>query len=377
MAGKSGTFSPSARDKGSLVREGGSSQKYGIALVGLGRSGHFHMTSIKGLPEVTKLEWVVDVNEELAKRIATEMNCKAATSLDEALADPAVNIVVIASTTDTHFSFIMKSLNAKKAVFAEKPISHEVHEVQEAVDLALKNDLPFVCGYQRRCDANFRAMKSHLENDAVGQLKMIKSCSRDNPIPPMEYLRTSGGIFQDMLIHDFDMQDWLSGGQVPESITTAGHCYNAEIQKMGDLDCVAVLSKYSGGLIAMTDTCRDAAYGYDQRVEVFGDKGMLTAKNEMTSSVEVATKDGHMMPPAMWSFPERYKQAYTVEISEFVALVNGGPDSEAHKLEQTQMLRHPRIVKTAMAAELSWRLGRQVELSEDLAKLAKEVIPGH
>merc|ERR1712113_851011 len=109
----------------------------------------------------------------------------------------------------------------------------------------------------------------------------------------------------------------------------------------------------------------------------FGEKGMLTAKNETTSMVEVATKDGHMMPPAMWSFPERYKQAYNVEISEFVALVNAGPDSEAHDLEKKQMLRHPRIVKTAMAAELSWRLGRNVKLSEDLNELAKGVIPGH
>merc|ERR1712048_424552 len=107
---------------------------------------------------------------------------------------------------------------------------------------------------------------------------------------------------------------------------------------------------YSDGLIVITDTCRDAAYGYDQRVEAFGDKGMLTARNEVTSSVELATVAGHLMPPAMWSFPERYKQAYMIELAEFVALVQAGPQSSAHRLEQKEMMRHPRIVRTALAA---------------------------
>jgi len=122
----------------------------------------------------------------------------------------------------------------------------------------------------------------------------------------------------------------------------------------------------------MTDTCRDAAYGYDQRIEAFGEKGMLTARNEMTSSVELATADGHLMPPAMWSFPERYKHAYNVELAEFVSLVQAGPNSEAHRIEQHEMQRHPRIVRTALAAELSWKLGRQVSLSEDLCLLEKQ-----
>lgn len=348
-------------------------KQLGIALVGLGRSGHFHLASIRSLPEVAKLKWVVDVDLRRAQNIAEENSCKWSGKLDEAVADPEVNAVIIASTTDTHFPFIMQSLRGGKAIFAEKPISHEVSEVQEAVDLAMKTQLPFVCGYQRRCDRNFRALKRQLDDGAIGVLKVVKSCSRDNPVPPLEYLRSSGGIFQDMLIHDFDMQDWLSGGQTPESITSVGHCYDDEIKKMDDLDTVAVLAKYPSGLVTMTDTCRDAAYGYDQRIEAFGAKGMLTARNETTSSVELATADGHLMPPAMWSFPERYKQAYFVELAEFVALVQAGPKSEAAELERKEMQRHPRIVRTALAAELSWKLGRQVNLSEDLGALHKKV----
>jgi len=355
-------------------------KRLGVSLVGLGRSGHFHLASIKNLSELVELKWCVDTNEEVSSKVAKEFGCKASKSIDGSLEDKSVDIVIIASTTDTHFPFITRSLAAKKAVFAEKPISHTVSEVEEAIQIALKNNVPFVCGYQRRCDSQFRTLKDQLDTGVIGELKMIKSCSRDNPVPPIEYLRTSGGIFQDMLIHDFDMQEWLSGGQVPESVLSVGHCYDKRIEEMDDIDIVAVLLKYKSGLITTIDTSRDASYGYDQRVEAFGSKGMLTAKNETTSQVELATVDGHLMPPAKWSFPQRYNHAYAVELSEFVALVKAGVESEAHKLEQKEMMRHPKIVRTATAAELSYKLGRQVMLSEDLDKLQKEVddkLPPH
>ena len=195
-------------------------------------------------------------------------------------------------------------------------------------------------------------------------MKVVKTCSRDNPLPPMEYLRTSGGIFHDMLIHDFDMLDFLSNGEVPESVTAVGHCYNPEIKEMQDIDTCAVMFKYSNGMLAMVDTSRDASYGYDQRIEVFGEKGMLTAHNELTSTVELATSKGHLRPPAMYSFPQRYLQAYRSELTEFVELVRAGRDSEAHAVEQKAMLRHPSVVRATMAAELSWKLGRTVKLSE-------------
>merc|ERR1719487_1561771 len=182
-------------------------------------------------------------------------------------------------------------------------------------------------------------LKKQVDLGAIGELKMIKSCSRDNPLPPIEYLRTSGGIFQDMLIHDFDMQDWISKGQVPESVTSVGHCYDDRVREMGDIDCVAVMLKYKSGLITMIDTCRDAAYGYDQRVEAFGEKGMITAKNVETSTVELATGAGHLMPPAQWSFPQRYKHAYMTELAEFIALVQSGKGSDASKLEEKEMMR--------------------------------------
>ena len=339
-----------------------STEKTRVALVGLGRAGHFHLQSVLQLPHMVQLSWVVDIDESKAQRIAAEQGCRWSTELGEALGD--VDAVIIASATDTHFPYIMESLRANKAVLAEKPISHELHEVIEAVELAKSRNLPFVCGYQRRADRHFRALKEQLDAGAVGKTKLVKTCSRDNPLPPLEYLRSSGGIFHDMLIHDFDMLDFLSNGEEPESVTAIGHCYNAEIQKMNDIDTCAVMFKYASGMMAMVDTSRDASYGYDQRIEVFGEKGMLTAHNELTSTVELATSAGHLRPPAMHSFPQRYLQAYRSELTEFIELVRAGSDSEAHAKEQVAMLRHPGVVRATMAAEMSWKLGRTVQLAE-------------
>ncbi|CAE7480386.1 iolG, partial [Symbiodinium pilosum] len=165
-------------------------------------------------------------------------------------------------------------------------------------------------------------------------------------------------------IHDFDMLNFLTNGEEPESVTAIGHCYNPEIQKMGDIDTCAVMFKYGNGMLAMVDTSRDAAYGYDQRIEVFGESGMLTAHNELTTTVELATSAGHLRPPAMFSFPQRYIQAYRSELTEFIELVRSGRASEAHAKEQVAMLRHPSIVRTTLAAELSWKLRRTVQLAE-------------
>ncbi|CAJ1403800.1 unnamed protein product [Effrenium voratum] len=333
-----------------------------VALVGLGRAGEFHRQSMLELPHSVHLTWVVDIDVQKAQRVAAEVGCRWSTSLDEVL--EAVDAVIIASTTDTHFAYIMKALTAGKAVLAEKPISHELHEVAEAVNLAKSKNLAFVCGYQRRFDTHFRELKRQLDANAVGSLKLIKTCSRDNPVPPLEYLRTSGGIFHDMLIHDFDMLDFLSGGQEPEAITATGHCYHPEIKKMGDVDTAAVLLKYPSGLIAMVDTSRDASYGYDQRIEAFGERGMLTAKNALVSNVELATAEGHLMPPAMYSFPQRYIQAYRSELTEFIELVQAGPQSQSHVAEQQAMLRHPRVVKATIAAEMSWKRGETVKVAQ-------------
>jgi myo-inositol 2-dehydrogenase/D-chiro-inositol 1-dehydrogenase len=247
-------------------------------------------------------------------------------------------------------------LLANKAVFTEKPISHVPSEVEEVLDLGKKSARPFVVGYQRRCDKNYRAL--HKEVAELGDIRMVKCCSRDNPFPPMEYLRTSGGIFHDMLSHDFDMIHYLTG-QFPVSCYAVGHAYKQEIRDMDDVDTVSVVMKFKGGLIAMVDSSRISEPGYDQRVEVFGEKGIAYVRNVQESSVQVGTSDGFRTAKTMRSFPERYEETYRQELDEFVVMCAAG------KVETPETIdRHIMLEKICMAAEYSCRLRREVKLDE-------------
>lgn len=346
-----------------------------FCLVGLGRAGQFHLTSLSMAANgVARLKWVVDKNEDLCKQVAAQIGCTWSSNIEDALNDEKVHAVIIASTTNTHYPYCVQALKAKKAVFTEKPISHHPEEIAEVLGLAKASKKPFVVGYQRRVDPNFRSVKQQIENGAIGGLRIIKCCSRDNPLPPIEYLRTSGGIFHDMLSHDFDMIHFLSG-QYPESVYTIAHCYEPEIAKMdGDVDTTLVTMSFASGLIATVDCCRIAAYGYDQRVEAFGEKGMLSCDNQKESTVELATSEGYKTPVAQWSFPQRYKHTYTTEILEFCAMI------QQNLCEADEVVdRHMPLEKVATAAMLSLKLDRKILLSEvdDLRSCLHQGSNGH
>lgn len=334
-------------------------RRIGFAVVGLGRAGHFHMASMRALSELAELKWVIDVDEALASRVAEREGCRGSTSVTDALEDSSVDAVIIASVTYTHYNYCKAALLAGKAVFTEKPISHEPSELREVIELARRSRRAFIVGYQRRVDPNFRELRRQVrERESIGALRIIKCTSRDNPLPPLEYLRVSGGLFYDMLCHDFDLLHYLSG-QTPTEVFAAAHCYNPDIAAMGDVDTVAVTLKYASGLLALVDCSRIAAYGYDQRVETFGEHGMATAHNQLESTVVVASKRGHLHPPSQWSFPQRYKHTYTTELAEFCALVaSGGVEPDEY------LSRHLMLDSVTAAAELSWRLGRAVRLEE-------------
>jgi len=332
--------------------------KLNICLVGLGRAGQFHLRSISMLTDKVRLVWVVDVNEEQVAKITNQYDCQGTADLDIPLNDPNVDAVIIASTTFLHYDHIIRSLKAGKAVLAEKPISHDPAELTHVIETAHKNKIPFLAGYQRRCDKNFRALKQQMVAGSVGGTRVIKCTSRDNPEPPLEYLRISGGIFHDMLCHDFDMIHYLTG-EFPESVYSIGHTYNKAIAEMDDIDTAVVTLRFASGILATVDTSRIAAYGYDQRIEVFGDKGMCQAHNMSESSIMVASVEGYTTPRSEWSFPQRYPQAYLTELAEFVEMAkNNLPE------EEPSVMRHIMLEKVTTAAELSYRLGRPVRVDE-------------
>ena len=258
---------------------------------------------------------VVDTNKPLAQEVAAEYGCKFSTELTAFLEDETLDAVVVASPTDAHFDYIKQALEAGKHVFTEKPVGHTVAEINTCFDLALEHNRALHLGFQRRLDKNFVALKRRLPE--LGAARIVKASSRDNPKPSYDYLKISGNIFHDMLIHDFDMLMFLFGAKVPESVFASGHAYDSTIAGFDDYDTVLVSIKYPDGLVCSIDTSRTAAYGYDQRIEVFGEHGMATVDNERNNAVNVYTEKGGHHEPFNHSFPERYKDAYLEELKQF------------------------------------------------------------
>eukprot|EP00051_Salpingoeca_urceolata_P010175 m.124012 g.124012 ORF g.124012 m.124012 type:complete len:350 (-) comp16611_c0_seq2:170-1219(-) len=330
-----------------------------VCLVGLGRAGTFHMQSLDALGnKKARLCYAVDCDEERAKAVAERYNCTALTSLDKALEDPDLQAVIVASTTHAHFDQVVAALKAKKAVLTEKPISHDHTKLKFAIELALEQRVPFLVGFQRRFDESFRSLRKQLQQGSVGSPRIVKATSRDNPLPPIEYLKISGGLFHDMLCHDFDMIHFLTG-QVPVSVYTVGHAYEDAVREMDDIDTCLVTMSFESGLVASVDCSRISSYGYDQRIEVFGDQGMLEVHNHRADTVRLSTASGHTDAVADHSFPQRYAQAYRSELAEFLDMV-----AENRLVPDEDTQRHVVLERVATAAELSWQRKRPVTLAE-------------
>lgn len=299
-----------------------------ICVVGLGRAGNFHLTSIERIDGL-ELHSVVDTDADLAQREGETRECKWGTDLTELLKDDALNAVIVASPTDAHFQYICDALNAGKHVFTEKPVGHTVEEINTCFELASKHGLALHLGFQRRFDKNFMALKRRLPE--LGDARIVKASSRDNPLPSYEYLKISGNIFHDMLIHDFDMLMFLFGAKQPETVFAAGHTYDQTIAGFNDYDTVLVTIKYADGMVCSIDTSRTSAYGYDQRIEVFAEHGMATVDNERNNAVNVYTEKGGSHEPFNYSFPQRYKDAYLEELKQFAdGIENGIHTNVAH-----------------------------------------------
>lgn len=326
-----------------------------ICVVGLGRAGNFHLTSIERINGL-ELHSVVDTDAALAQREGEVHGCKWSTELTEFLKDDALDAVIVASPTDAHFDYICQALAAGKHVFTEKPVGHTVVEINTCFELAQKHDLALHLGFQRRFDKNFMALKRRLPE--LGQARIVKASSRDNPKPSYEYLSISGNIFHDMLIHDFDMLMFLFGAKQPETVFAVGHTYDQTIASFNDYDTVLVTIKYPDGLVCSIDTSRTSAYGYDQRIEVFGKNGMATVENERNNSVNVYTEKGGSHEPYNYSFPQRYKEAYFEEMVQFSDGIRNGKFTNVAHVEC--VLSH----QLADAALESIRTGEVVRFSD-------------
>ena len=307
-----------------------SSENLKIALLGLGRAGKFHIQSIQSIPGIS-LRCVVDVDESLARRLAKELECDYSTDAEGPLGQADVDAVIVASPTHEHYGQISAALKAGKAVFTEKPLGSSLEEIDSCFGLAKRSELPLFVGFNRRFDPSFSSLARGVKEGQVGGLQMLRVTSRDSPRPTMDYIKTSHGIFHDCIVHDFDMLRFITGVD-PVEIYSVGSSFVEGISALGDLDNVLVALKYDGGMIASIDVNRFSSYGYDQRIEVFGSKGMLQAENRSPVSTVLSSGDGLLRPTIEHSFPTRYREAYRQELVAFGdCLREGAPVPVTHE----------------------------------------------
>lgn len=288
----------------------------GIGLLGLGRAGHFHLQSLR-LTDEARVACVFDIDQPKAQSIAQKLGCSAATSAEQAITSEEVDAVIVATPTAQHFAFVQQGLDAGKPVLTEKPLGRDLNEIDQCYEKATARSTPLFVGFQRRFDPSFSSLVQSVQSAEIGQLQFVRSVSRDNPVPTMDYIGTSGGIFHDCMVHDLDMVCHIVG-EVPTHMSSFASSFIAGIGQQDDFDNVVASLTFPSGIMATIDINRKSVYGYDQRIEAFGDAGMLQADNYHNTSLSKANVDGFRRPPVDYSFPTRYREAYLAELLCFL-----------------------------------------------------------
>jgi myo-inositol 2-dehydrogenase / D-chiro-inositol 1-dehydrogenase len=297
-----------------------------LCLIGAGRIGRIHAANIAAHPDAS-LHYVVDALPAAAADLAKRTGARVC-DVDRALADDKVDAVVIASSTDTHMPLIEACAAAGKPVFCEKPLDLDSGNARRCIELATASSILLFVGFNRRYDPSFRRLREEIKAGVIGAIEVLTVTSRDPSPPPLDYVKRSGGLFRDMMIHDFDMARWLLGVE-PTAVFATGSCMvDYAIGKAGDIDTAAVILETAAGAVCQITNSRRCSYGYDQRIEVFGEKGMLRADNETATRVEVANAKGFLREPALPFFLERYRSAYRLEMDDFLRALKG----ETHDL---------------------------------------------
>lgn len=296
-----------------------------IGIIGAGRIGNVHCESIMRYVKGATVKAMADpfLSEETvawAKGLGVkELHLDYHKILD----DKDIEAVLICSSTDTHSKISMEAIKANKHIFCEKPVDHDVDKILQVKKALKSSNVIYQVGFNRRFDHNFRAVKAAVDSGKIGELNVLKVCSRDPAAPPVSYIKVSGGMFLDMTIHDFDMVRFLSDAEVEEVFAYGANLVDEEIGKAGDIDTAIISMKLSNGAMAVIDNCRRATYGYDQRVEAFGSLGQVVIGNDTESSAVISDGTGIHGEKILNFFLERYMGAYVAEISEFIEAIKG------------------------------------------------------
>lgn len=290
-----------------------------IGLLGAGRIGNVHAKSITANAD-SRLVAVSDVNEDAAQKLAQAYGAQARSSQD-IIADPSIDAVLIATSTDTHSDLIEAATAAGKAVLCEKPVDLSLARARACQAAAAKHGRPVMVGFNRRFDPNFASLKAQFDAGAIGKGELLSITSFDPAPPPVAYVKVSGGLFRDMAIHDFDMACWLYGA-TPKAVTAVGtSIVDPAIGAAGDVDTAIITLHFADGRLAVIKNSRRAVYGYDQRIELLGANGLLQAGNVLENTVSKITTDGAISAKPEYFFLERYMRSYEAEWNAFVKAV--------------------------------------------------------
>ncbi|MCS6877270.1 MAG: inositol 2-dehydrogenase [Geminicoccaceae bacterium] len=297
-----------------------------IALFGCGRIGRMHAGYVRAHPRA-ELAWVFDVHRPAAEAVAAETGARVAETVEEALADPSVGAVLIASSTDTHVDLLTRSARAGKAVFCEKPIDLDIRKVDACWEAVRDLGVPIQIGFNRRFDPSFASLARRARAGEIGEVRQVIITSRDPDIPSDEYMKVAGGLLHDMTIHDFDMARFLLPEEPVAVFAVASALVDERVRRLGEHDTATVVLATASGKQAVITNYRRAVYGYDQRIEVVGEKGMLRAENRHPTTVEAWTAERtRARDPVLPFFVERYREAYAAELDAFVrAVLDGEP----------------------------------------------------
>lgn len=337
----------------------------GIGLIGAGRIGRVHAVNLAQRMPRAKLLAVADVNQQAAEQVAAQWGGYATNDYRRLLDDAQIDALLVCSATDTHAAIIMEAASAGKHIFCEKPIDLTLEKIDAALAAVEAGGVKLQVGFNRRFDANYARVREAIVTGEIGDPHLFHIISRDPAPPPLSYIRVSGGIFLDMTIHDFDMARFLMGCEATEVYAVGGVRVDPAIGEAGDIDTALTTLKFTNGALGVIDNSRQALYGYDQRVEVFGSKGNIVTNNNYANNAVISTGERVYHDLPLNFFMERYTESYVAELAAFVAAIAddrpvpvSGADGRAP-------------VVMGLAAKRSYLEGRPVKLEEISA--AREV----
>jgi myo-inositol 2-dehydrogenase/D-chiro-inositol 1-dehydrogenase len=329
-----------------------------IGVIGVGRIGRMHAELLARRVTGATVACVFDAHEPSARDVAEELGVPATLDVEDVLAAPDVDAVAICTSTDTHADLVVAAARAGKAIFCEKPVSLDLAELDRALAAVADAGVPFQIGFNRRFDPGHQSVRDAVAAGSVGEPHLVRISSRDPVPPPLSYVRVSGGIFLDMTIHDFDMARYVTGSEVVEVFARGAVRIDDGFADAGDVDTAVVMLVHADGCLTAIDNSRQAVYGYDQRVEVFGSAGMAASENPPAHAGVLRTAEGARGAALPYFFLERYILSYVREWEAFTGAVASG---EAPPVTPEDA-RAPLVI--GLAAWRSLREGRAVRVEE-------------